>query len=71
MGGVRGCVGVVPQDAVLFNESVKYNIAYGKPGASTEVALRLRCPEEPQEVVAAAKLAQIDAAIEAMPKSSK
>jgi len=32
---LRRAIGVVPQDTVLFNDSVFYNIAYGKPGAGT------------------------------------
>ena len=31
---VRGALGIVPQDTVLFNDSVAYNIAYGRTGAS-------------------------------------
>jgi ABC-type transport system involved in Fe-S cluster assembly fused permease/ATPase subunit len=31
---VRQAIGIVPQDTVLFNDTVDYNIAYGKPGAS-------------------------------------
>ncbi len=31
---VRQSIGIVPQDTVLFNDTVEYNIAYGKPGAS-------------------------------------
>ena len=31
---VRQAIGIVPQDTVLFNDSIEYNIAYGKPGAS-------------------------------------
>ena len=31
---VRRAIGIVPQDTVLFNDSVAYNIAYGRPGAS-------------------------------------
>ncbi|MBK0394510.1 ABCB family ABC transporter ATP-binding protein/permease [Ramlibacter algicola] len=35
---VRRAIGIVPQDTVLFNDTVEYNIAYGRPGASrTEV----------------------------------
>ena len=44
---LRGAIGIVPQDAVLFNESIRYNIAYGRPGASEA------------EIIAAAKAAQI------------
>ena len=44
---VRQAIGIVPQDTVLFNDTVEYNIAYGKPGASHE------------EVEAAAKAARI------------
>jgi len=40
-------IGVVPQDTVLFNDTIRYNIAYGKAGATEE------------DVVAAAKAAQI------------
>jgi ATP-binding cassette subfamily B protein len=44
---LRGAIGIVPQDAVLFNESIRYNIAYGRPGASEA------------DIIAAAKAAQI------------
>ncbi|MFT8245986.1 ABCB family ABC transporter ATP-binding protein/permease [Roseomonas sp. BN140053] len=44
---VRAAIGVVPQDTVLFNDTIRYNIAYGRPGASQE------------EVEAAARLAQV------------
>ena len=33
---VRQAIGIVPQDTVLFNETVYYNIAYGRPSASRE-----------------------------------
>ncbi|MEY4584328.1 MAG: hypothetical protein RJB10_825 [Pseudomonadota bacterium] len=33
---VREAIGIVPQDTVLFNDTVAYNIAYGRPGASQE-----------------------------------
>ncbi len=33
---VRQAIGIVPQDTVLFNDTVEYNIAYGKPGANRE-----------------------------------
>ncbi|MCW8085978.1 ABCB family ABC transporter ATP-binding protein/permease [Sabulicella glaciei] len=44
---LRRAIGVVPQDTVLFNDTIAYNIAYGRPGA-TEA-----------EVIEAAKLAQV------------
>ena len=31
---LRQCIGVVPQDTVLFNETIKYNIAYGRVDSS-------------------------------------
>jgi ATP-binding cassette subfamily B protein len=33
---LRRAIGIVPQDTVLFNDTVAYNIAYGRPGASQE-----------------------------------
>jgi len=44
---LRAAIGIVPQDTVLFNDTIEYNIAYGRPGASHD------------DVVAAANLAQI------------
>jgi ATP-binding cassette subfamily B protein len=44
---VRAAIGVVPQDTVLFNDTIRYNIAYGRPGASQA------------EIEDAAKLAQV------------
>ncbi len=41
---LRRAIGVVPQDTVLFNDSIRYNIAYGRPGAGSveiEEAARL------------------------------
>jgi ATP-binding cassette subfamily B protein len=52
---LRAAIGVVPQDTVLFNDTIGYNIAYGRPGA-TEA-----------EVVQAAKLAQVHDFVERMP----
>ncbi len=49
-------IAVVPQDTVLFNESIYFNIHYAKPGASKE------------EVVQAAKLANIHDFIDQLPK---
>lgn len=43
---LRGAVGVVPQDTILFNDTIGYNIAYGRLGASqaeVEQAARLAC----------------------------
>ncbi|MFK8138393.1 MAG: ABC transporter ATP-binding protein/permease [Bdellovibrionales bacterium] len=54
---LRKHIGVVPQDNVLFNESIGYNIAYGKPGASQ------------QEIENAAKLAEIHSFVESLPES--
>ena len=44
---LRAAIGVVPQDTVLFNDTIRYNIAYGRPDAS------------PEEVERAARLAQV------------
>ena len=33
-GSLRAAIGVVPQDTVLFNDTIRYNIAYGRPGAT-------------------------------------
>ena len=49
---VRAAIGIVPQDTVLFNDTIEYNIGYGRPGATHD------------EIVAAAKLAQIHAFID-------
>ncbi|MCV2368466.1 ABCB family ABC transporter ATP-binding protein/permease [Roseateles oligotrophus] len=53
---LRRSIGIVPQDTVLFNDTVAYNIAYGRPGASQD------------EVEAAARAAHIHAFINASPK---
>ena len=53
---LRAAIAIVPQDTVLFNDSIEYNIAYGKPGATRE------------EIVAAARLAQIDTFIAGLPE---
>jgi ATP-binding cassette subfamily B protein len=52
---VRASIGIVPQDTVLFNDTIYYNIAYGRPGAS------------PAEVEEAARLARIHDFIMASP----
>jgi len=33
---LRAAIGIVPQDTVLFNDTIRYNIAYGRPGASQD-----------------------------------
>ena len=53
---VRQAIGIVPQDTVLFNDTVAYNIAYGRTGATQ------------QEVEAAARAARIHDFIAATPK---
>jgi ATP-binding cassette subfamily B protein len=52
---LRNAIGIVPQETILFNDTILYNIAYGRPGAS------------PEDVVAAAKLAFIHDFIAALP----
>lgn len=52
---LRTHIGVVPQDTVLFNDTLFYNIQYGKPGASRE------------EVEQAARLAHLDSFIRQLP----
>lgn len=49
---LRKVIGIVPQDTVLFNDTIRYNIAYGRPEASNE------------EVVLAAEMSSIDTFIE-------
>jgi ATP-binding cassette subfamily B protein len=55
-GSVRRAIGVVPQDTVLFNDTIGDNIAYGRIGATRG------------EVIAAAKAAHIDELIERLPQ---
>jgi ATP-binding cassette, subfamily B, heavy metal transporter len=52
---LRRAIGVVPQDTVLFNDTIYYNIAYGRPGAARE------------EIEEAARLARIHDFIETLP----
>ncbi len=52
---LRSAIGIVPQDTVLFNDTIEYNIAYGKPGASKE------------DIIAAARAASIHDFIETLP----
>ena len=53
---LRAALGVVPQDTVLFNDTILYNIRYGRPEATDE------------EVREAARMAQIDAFMRALPE---
>ncbi|MBR7793270.1 ABC transporter ATP-binding protein/permease [Undibacterium sp. FT147W] len=52
---VRAAIGIVPQDTVLFNDTIEYNIAYGKPGATKD------------EIIAVARAAYIHEFIETLP----
>jgi ATP-binding cassette subfamily B protein len=56
---LRQAIGVVPQDTVLFNDTIAYNIAYGRPGASEA------------EVVEAARLAQVHDFVMKLPDGYK
>ncbi|MNX85672.1 putative multidrug export ATP-binding/permease protein [compost metagenome] len=53
---LRASIGIVPQDTVLFNDSIYYNIAYGRPEATRD------------EVIEAARAAQIDTFIRELPQ---
>lgn len=53
---LRAAIGIVPQDTVLFNESIYYNIAYAHPEASRE------------EVIRAARIANIHDFIDSLPR---
>jgi len=53
---LRAGIGIVPQDTVLFNDTIYHNIVYGRPGATRE------------EVVQAAQSAHIHAFIESLPQ---
>ena len=53
---LRAAIGMVPQDTVLFNDTIRYNIRYGRPDATDD------------EVEDAAKLAQIHKFIMSLPK---
>jgi ATP-binding cassette subfamily B protein len=53
---LRGAIGIVPQDTVLFNDTIEYNIAYGRPGATHD------------DIVVAAKLAQIHDFVSRLPE---
>jgi len=53
---LRAAIGIVPQDTVLFNDTIYYNIAYGRPGATRE------------EIIVAAQAAHIHDFIESLPQ---
>ena len=53
---VRAAIGIVPQDTVLFNDTIYYNIAYARPDAPRE------------DVIAAARMAHIHDFIESLPE---
>ena len=53
---LRAAIGIVPQDTVLFNDTIFYNINYGRPEATHE------------EVIAAARAAQLHEFIESLPR---
>lgn len=53
---LRRAIGVVPQDTVLFNDSIAYNIAYGRPGVTTE------------QIQEAASLAHLDTFLQQLPE---
>lgn len=53
---LRQLIGIVPQDTILFNDTIEYNIAYGRPNATHE------------DIVEASKSAQIHAFIESLPE---
>jgi len=52
---LRKAIGIVPQDTVLFNDTIRYNIEYGRPGASQT------------EIEAAARAAQLHEFVERLP----
>jgi len=53
---LRRAIGIVPQDTVLFNDTIGYNIGYGRPGATQD------------EIEAAARAAHVHAFIESLPQ---
>jgi len=53
---LRAAIGIVPQDTVLFNDTIRYNIAYGRPGAGQD------------EIEAAARLASIHDFVAGLPE---
>ncbi|MFN3483690.1 MAG: ATP-binding cassette domain-containing protein, partial [Rhabdaerophilum calidifontis] len=56
LASLRAAIGIVPQDTVLFNDTIRYNIGYGRAGADQEA------------VAEAAAMAQIDPFIRSLPE---
>lgn len=56
LGSLRDAIGVVPQDTVLFNDTIGYNIAYGDPSAGDDAIAR------------AARMAHLDGLISRLPE---
>jgi ATP-binding cassette subfamily B protein len=56
LNSLRAAIGIVPQDSTLFNDTIAYNIAYGRAGASLA------------DVMEAARAAQVDELISALPQ---
>ena len=56
---LRNAIGIVPQDTVLFNDTIGYNIRYGRPDATEE------------EVMDAARMASIHDFVESLPQGYK
>ncbi|WP_247739783.1 ABC transporter ATP-binding protein/permease [Endozoicomonas sp. G2_2] len=55
VASLRDAIGVVPQDTVLFNDTIEYNIAYGQPDA------------EPAAIANAARMAHLDGLLARLP----
>lgn len=55
LASLRDAIGVVPQDTVLFNDTIEYNIAYGQPDA------------DPEAVARAARMAHLDGLLARLP----
>lgn len=55
LDSLRGNIGIVPQDTVLFHNTIRHNVSYGRLSAT------------PEQVLAAVRLADLEGAIESMP----
>lgn len=55
LGSLRAAIGIVPQDTVLFNDTLRANVVYGRQGAHADDVLR------------AVRLAALDGAVRSMP----